>query len=100
MDKKKKLSLQEVIEASKASIESTGREPRIYEFFIDNPGKFNVRTGTYYAFGWGVQNLYGMVYWRMDCSEVLAGILESHFISATPAGQCPQGQRFLINYRG
>ncbi len=97
---RKKLTLHEAVKVSKTSIESMRREPEIYEFFVDNPGKFNARTGTYYAFGWGVQSLYGMVYWRIDCSGVLAGILESHFISATPSGQCPQGQRFLINYRG
>ncbi len=96
---RRKFTLEEVIEASKKSIESKRGEPGIYEFIIDNPGKLNVRTGTYYAFGWGVQGLYGMVYWRINCTEVLAGILESHFISATPAGFCPQGPRFLINYR-
>jgi len=100
MERRKKLSLQELVDASKPSIESTRHEPEMYEFIIGNPGKFNLRTGTYYAFGWGVQRLYGMVYWRADCSKVMAGIRENQFISAVPSGSCPQGQRFLINYRG
>ncbi len=100
MGRRKKLSLQELVDASKTSIESTQRDPETHEFVIGNPGRFNTRTGTYYSFGWGVQSLYGMVYWRVDCSRVLAGIRENQFISAVPSGSCPQGQRFLINYRG
>ncbi len=99
MDDKKILTLQEVLEASKSSLKYTQRDPKLYEFFVDRPGKYNSRSHTYFAFGWGVQHLNGMVYWRMDCTEKLAGILDSHFIGAMASGTCPQGQRFMIHYR-
>ncbi len=95
----KKLALKDVIALSQSSIRTGQSNPKIYEFFIDKPGKFDARSHTYYAYGWGVQNLHGMVYWRIDCTEELAGILESNFISAAPAGECQQGRRFLIHYR-